>query len=108
MYVRFCGMALLFVLLLVHSAFAQLGPGSLEIIRPEQNGWIRLNAPTQTNSLLLLESSPNLRDWSWFATLHDAAFGYPDARSPDFAQRFYRGSRRVRICLLYTSDAADE
>src|SRR5688572_23970461 len=83
---RSLGTALVVIILLVQAAFAQLAPGSLNILEPERNGWIRLNAPTQANSLLLLESSPNLRDWSWFATLHDGAFAYPDAGSPSFMQ----------------------
>jgi hypothetical protein len=84
------------VFALVETALAQLTATQLEIIPPDGNRWIRLNAVSQANSLLTLEASPNLRDWSWFATLYNGAFAYPDADSPNFDQRFYRGFMRPR------------
>jgi hypothetical protein len=94
-----CRVAVLLLVILFihfHAASAQLTPAPLSIIEPERNGWFRLNALPQANSLLQLESSSNLRDWSWFATLHDGAFAYPDGGAPGFVQRFYRGSARTR------------
>jgi hypothetical protein len=71
----------------------------LEIIPPVQNGWIRLNAPPQANTLLRLEASPDLVTWAPFATLHDGAFAYPDAESGGLNQRFYRGISQLRTAI---------
>src|SRR4030095_9515604 len=71
----------------------------LEIIRPERNGWIRLNAPSQPSTLLRLQASPGLLPWAPFATLHDGAFAYPDAESGHLTQRFYRGFAQPRTAI---------
>src|SRR5688572_19665437 len=63
---------------------------SLKIMRPESNGWVRLNTPIISNAVLTLEASSNLLAWQRIATVHDGLFDYPDAASTDFRQRFYR------------------
>jgi hypothetical protein len=86
-------------LMLSAFAMAQVASIQLEIIPPERNGWIRLNAPPQPNTLLRLETSPDLLTWAPFATLHDGAFAYPDAGSGHLTQRFYRGFAQPRTAI---------
>src|SRR5215204_6754400 len=93
----FCALTVVFLLVFVLAARAQVGPAELMIVRPEAGAPIRLNSPVQTNTVVLLEESPDVREWSLFATLHDAARGYPDVISPGLAQRFYRASSRPRV-----------
>jgi hypothetical protein len=78
---------------------AQSAAVQLEIISAERNGWIRLNAPSQSNTLLLLEASPDLLTWAPFATLHDGAFAYPDAEAGHLTRRFYRGFAQPRTAV---------
>lgn len=70
---------------------------SLKIMRPESNGWVRLNTPIISNAVLTLEASSNLLAWQRIATVHDGLFDYPDAASADFRQRFYRFFSTSRV-----------
>jgi hypothetical protein len=62
---------------------------SLEVLPPNEQGWIRLNTAGQPGRHTL-EASTNLVDWSWIATLHDGIHGYPDPASARHPARYYR------------------
>jgi hypothetical protein len=95
------GALMLMIAMLVFgsSAWAQVAKVQLEIIPPERNGWVRLNAAQQANTLFRLEASPDLLTWEPFATLHDGAFAYPDAEAGHLTQRFYRGFAQPRTAI---------
>ena len=75
---------------------AQTAASALEILPPLQNGWVRLNATGEPNSVLTLEASADLVIWVPIATFHGNAVGYPDAGATGFSKRFYRASMRTR------------
>jgi Pyruvate phosphate dikinase, AMP/ATP-binding domain len=87
------------MLMLGGPVWAQSIAIQLEIIPAERNGWIRLNAPFQSNTLLRLQASPDLLTWAPFATLHDGAFAYPDAEAGHLTQRFYRGFAQPKTAI---------
>ncbi|MGI8602732.1 MAG: PEP/pyruvate-binding domain-containing protein [Verrucomicrobiales bacterium] len=76
---------------------AEPGELTIELLPDSGPRWARLHAPPLPDSLLALEASLDLQGWLPIATLHDGAFGYPDAASAGFGHRFYRMRSRPRI-----------
>lgn len=64
--------------------------GELEVTKPNNLGWIRLNFPEQLGRVHTILASPNLSQWALIATTHDRIENYPDAAAPFHARRFYR------------------
>jgi hypothetical protein len=63
---------------------------SLEVLPPNDHGWIRLRSSGTTGSVYTLQASTNLLQWTSIATTHDGFSAYPDAATPHFAHRYYR------------------
>jgi hypothetical protein len=64
-------------------------PPTLGISRPDQDNWVRLDAPFRSNMVYRLEASSNLTSWATIAVTHEGLYAYPDT-SPAIKQRFYR------------------
>lgn len=79
------------------SAAAQLQQPRLEIQPQQSKEWVRLNTSVHSNTVLTLQGSSNLLDWRTVATLHDAAYGYPDPHSKFLSQQFYRIHALTRV-----------
>lgn len=95
---------LAFLLLFGVQSFAQHGFSAefrFELPRGETNGWWRVEGGAPNRSVLTLEASPNLNDWTQIAVLHPreansstapASFTFLDPETTDVSQRFYRFS----------------
>ena len=62
----------------------------LEVLPPNDQGWIRLRSAGATGTVYTLQASTNLLQWSSIATTHDEISAYPDAATPHFSNRYYR------------------
>src|SRR5688572_16652369 len=63
---------------------------SLEVLPPNDHGWIRLRSAGTTGTVYTVQASTNLLQWTSIATTHDTISAYPDAATPHFAHRYYR------------------
>src|SRR5688572_27873491 len=65
---------------------------TLEVLPPDDHGWIRLKSAGQTGMVYTVQASTNLVQWSAIAILHDEISSYPDAATPLLENRYYRVS----------------
>ncbi|HYG36515.1 MAG TPA: PEP/pyruvate-binding domain-containing protein, partial [Clostridia bacterium] len=87
----FCWAALAFV------GTAQILPPNLTLDRlGRTNGWPYLSSSSQSNLLLTLETSTDLKSWQSIGVFHDGVFQYPDMHPAGFNSRFYRLRAGVR------------
>ncbi len=77
-------------------AKAQIQPPRLEVSLQPEKGWTLISSSPQSNTVMLLEASPNCADWAWMATLHDVVLSYPDLSNTRPDARFYRAAARAR------------
>jgi hypothetical protein len=79
------------LLLYALSSPAQLSGPQLNILaRDPATSWISLSSSFQSNTVVSLQTSTNLRDWQSRALSHDALYAYPDLGSDRLNGRFYR------------------
>ncbi|MCB1124892.1 MAG: hypothetical protein KDM81_00240 [Verrucomicrobiae bacterium] len=76
---------------------AEAQPPVLGILPPTgAEARVRLNSSDHPGSVVVLETSPNLREWSTLGTFHEAVLAYPDRAADGASPRFYRIQVRPR------------
>lgn len=70
---------------------------NIMIRRPAtSNDWFRISSPVRSNSVLVLEGSTTLTNWTSVGTVHEGLYSYPDARSLHLPFHFYRARAFTR------------
>jgi hypothetical protein len=68
----------------------------LQVLPPDDCGWIRLRAAGETGAVYTIHASTNLSQWSAIATTHDEIAAYPDGAMPNLSHRYYRVSAAIK------------
>jgi len=68
--------------------------GPLEVLGPDEMGWLRLRSSDATHRVQTLEASDDLRTWSEAGVFHGGAFEFSDPAAPSQTARFYRVTTR--------------
>lgn len=75
---------------------AQTPRSRLEVGNTNADGWIRIGSTNDAVLTHTLEASPDLRNWTNIAIIHDGPFEFADPFSTFLSRRFYRLTSRTR------------
>lgn len=90
----------------VYASAQDTGSPELEIMKPGDEGWVRLSTPYDSeiwdefpigdDVVLRVEASSGMTRWEPFGVFHNAIVNYPDVETGAFEKRFYRFEQSPR------------